>query len=350
MFYSYIMSLKSELFCRFLKKNHYLQEIINWDEKQEVIVYLQNDKKVVITYPLMYGLLDRTCYFNYEDKSLISKNTLLFASAMKCLPPGASEYKYIITKPLLIDNPESRIANQYIRCITDKLRTHFPLFVANDYKLFYTAQSIFINAHYDPVNRLMIQLKGTKRISLLPSKYIFRFCLYPTTHVAERNIMIDDIRLVDGVRENILEFTLNEGDTLLIPKYWIHQIETDSESLSLTLSEKSVLLNESSLQTIAKKLEVLDLLDDSDDKNIFILQLRDMIDIYITKCLGIDTLKDFHIKWLREYYPDNLSTDNHILQLYNSILTSYPILQKLYYPDVNRFFIEHTSNYKNLFE
>lgn len=341
------MLLKTNLFDQFIKNNSFLQHIDYWDEEQQVIFYLQNNNRVVITYPLMYGNIDRSSYFNYKDTSLLSKKILIFKSAMDYLRSNTdNEFKYIITEPILINNLILNKVNRYVLQIFDKLKTHFPTFIENDYKLFYTAQNIFINAHYDPTDRLMIQLKGRKKILLLPSQYIFEFNLYPTTHIAERNLLINDIRSNNKISKYIQEFILNEGDILLIPKFWIHQIETESESLSLTISEKSIPLNES--LKIINNLEFIDLNNKPESVYIYILQLWDFIDREIIKLLGIDTLKDYHTKWLNNYYPNNLSKDEYALELYDYILNGFPIVKKLYHSGINKFFIEHSQNYNHL--
>ena len=71
---------------------------------------------------------------------------------------------------------------------------------------------------------------------LLPPKHINSFKEYPLLHIANRNFQIRSIKDNNKVKDDIQEYLLNEGDGLFIPKYWIHQIETDSESMSLVIT------------------------------------------------------------------------------------------------------------------
>jgi hypothetical protein len=91
-------------------------------------------------------------------------------------------------------------------------------------------------AHYDPANVLIVQMLGTKRLRLFaPWDSEFLYDLPDHRSAA-------DVRDPDPVRHPLVRLaversvTLEPGSALFVPAGWWHQVESETPSLSFTLS------------------------------------------------------------------------------------------------------------------
>ena len=339
------MSLKVGLLRDLISHNPDVQTLGYWNEGQEATSYLQSDRRVRITYPTLPldAAIDRRDIFDYEDPLLLKRDTLSFTSAIQDLGRQVDEgFKYIIAAPMHVHDAAHGAYREKIHCAIHDIEASYPRFKAGDYKIFYTAQEISINPHYDPGDRILLQLKGTKKVRMLPSRYLLDVDSYPVSHVADRNLIATDIADNCKTRPFIQEFVLNEGDALLMPAYWTHHIETESESLTLTLTDYSALAD------ICRGMGVQAAVANEELRPVCIQHTRSLVDVWILQSFGAHRLKDFHSKWLNGFYPDGFLKDAPGSQLYHSLLSTFNMIRHLYSADVNKFFMEHSNTYRAL--
>lgn len=100
---------------------------------------------------------------------------------------------------------------------------------------------VVAQTHYDPQHNFLSQLQGSKRVILFaPSEQCYP---YPHIHRSYRQSQLHLERGTEGVNRSVfptlpkgLEVTLHRGDTLYIPPYWNHRVESLSTSLSLSVT------------------------------------------------------------------------------------------------------------------
>mmetsp|Transcript_15776 Transcript_15776/g.26016 ORF Transcript_15776/g.26016 Transcript_15776/m.26016 type:complete len:534 (-) Transcript_15776:251-1852(-) len=99
--------------------------------------------------------------------------------------------------------------------------------------------------HYDVAHNMYTQISGRKRFRLFPPHDYSNVYLYPRVHPSTRMSQVD----MDSVRTEIfprflnttpIEFTLEKGDVLYIPPYWLHQTEVaGAHSISVSVCSES---------------------------------------------------------------------------------------------------------------
>ena len=197
----------------------------------------------------------------------------------------------------------------------------------DNYKIFYSLQKSIINPHYDLVDRFMIQIKGQKKIYLLPPDCIKYFKEYPLLHPANRNFQIKSIFDNTNIHNQVQEFILNEGDGLYIPKYWIHQIETNDLSMSLVITYNVV--NNENLY----------------DKDIKLSNITKNIDYYLYNIDGMNTVFKWNKSWFYNHKPPS-----DMLNIYDEFINMIPqndIPDKI---EIDNIFYNHSLSYEIFFE
>lgn len=94
--------------------------------------------------------------------------------------------------------------------------------------------------HFDPYNVLFAQARGSKRFYLLPPSAMPRLYLYNDFFSPLDLEHRDEISypLSAGLRP--IEVEVNEGDALLLPVGWFHQVTSLSYSVSISLTQLDV--------------------------------------------------------------------------------------------------------------
>lgn len=213
--------------------------------------------------------------------------------------------------------------------------------------MYYTNMKMTLNSHYDLSDGILVQIKGSKKISLLEPKYLLDFYQYPCIHPCLRNIKIKNLNNNESIKKHIKTYILEEGDSLYIPKYWIHFIENinNSESISLTLTN-----DDSIFEFDINKLDEYD----DNDTTIALIYLVNTIDILLyNKLRSLNILLDWH-RFNLDYNPEVLFTDklsesdfdDHIKQIYSKLYflvkNNYEKLVKKKYETIDLFLKEHS--------
>ena len=200
---------------------------------------------------------------------------------------------------------------------------------------------------------------------LLPPKHINSFKEYPLLHIADRNFQIRSIKDNNKVKNDIQEYLLNEGDGLFIPKYWIHQIETDSESMSLVIT---YLESENSVENcpwapqIQKDFDIEESLAGVDrgiqinknttNEGTYYYEIGKEIDYYLYMIDGMNTVFKWNKNWFyyNKYPDDMLIHYNNLLALVKYIFVEY--LQQNNNSvlglnlDIDNIFYQHSLSYE----
>ena len=233
--------------------------------------------------------------------------------------------KYILFKIQLPDT----IVNS-LQHINEMLFSKFP----NEMKvldrgIYFSLENTIVNSHYDRVDRFLLQIKGTKKILLLPPKHIHSFREYPLLHIANRNFQIRSIKDNNSAKDDIQEYLLNEGDGLFIPKYWIHQIETDSESISL-------------VTTYVES-------DNSTLESTHFYEIGKEIDYYLYNIDGMNSIFKWNKHWFyHNKYPDDMLIHyNNLSSLIKHIFVEY-LNETLFDLDlyIENIFYKHSLSYE----
>ena len=207
----------------------FFNNIINSNLKQDAVAYIQESDYITIIYE--YNKVTKQQHMdNYPIKLLTTKMYDKLSNILNEKKININ-LKYILFR---IENKDSINQFKYLNNIIKN--AYNKNIEVDNYQVYYSLNKTTINPHYDRVDRYMIQVKGDKKVLLLEPKFIKDFNEYPLLHPANRNFQIKSVYDNDKIREHIKEFYLKEGDCLFIPKYWIHEISTNSESMSLVLT------------------------------------------------------------------------------------------------------------------
>ena len=198
----------------------------------------------------------------------------------------------------------------------------------DNYSVYYSLQKTIINPHYDRVDRYMVQVKGKKKILLLEPTFIKNFDEYPLLHPANRNLQIKSICDDNKIINNIKEFNLTEGDCLFIPKYWIHEISTEDESMSLVFT-----------------------LNNKDIEKIFYYEIGKEIDFSLFQLGGMELVFEWNKLWLC-YNSSDFTLSEKNKNIYNTI-TDYLIYKfpnNIDHTNIKEVFHKHSKSYRIFFD
>jgi len=212
--------------------------VINWNSSDTSTLFIQKTDYVTIFYDKKPNT-----EFSYIDKYPIHIDVeriddSLANNIIKGKETHNNSFKYIAS------NISENNINIDLNSLKSKIYANFPILErskSQTYRIFRSMQNIFVNPHYDLVDRVLIQLEGTKKVCLLSPEYIKHFDEFPLLHPADRNLQTKSIFDNDVVKPHIKEYMLIEGDSIYIPQYWIHEISTPSESSSLVLSFNDII-------------------------------------------------------------------------------------------------------------
>lgn len=106
--------------------------------------------------------------------------------------------------------------------------------------------------HHDPFDNFFIQIYGRKRFILFPPVEHHNLYVYPKTHPRNRQSQVNLDASIDGdvARDTLhthpairhfpdllkakgIEVILNPGDTMYLPPFWFHQVESLDDSISI---------------------------------------------------------------------------------------------------------------------
>jgi len=102
--------------------------------------------------------------------------------------------------------------------------------------------------HYDPFENVFLQLVGSKRFVLLPPKHHNNVYLFPKIHAGHRRAQVN-LNALDTLSfpkskqlyNQALEIVVHAGDMLVLPSYWLHQVETlSNHSVSINVFTPSI--------------------------------------------------------------------------------------------------------------
>eukprot|EP00602_Paraphysomonas_sp_CaronLab_P010672 CAMPEP_0185037506 /NCGR_PEP_ID=MMETSP1103-20130426/32017_1 /TAXON_ID=36769 /ORGANISM="Paraphysomonas bandaiensis, Strain Caron Lab Isolate" /LENGTH=397 /DNA_ID=CAMNT_0027575507 /DNA_START=251 /DNA_END=1441 /DNA_ORIENTATION=- len=108
---------------------------------------------------------------------------------------------------------------------------------------------VVAQTHYDPQHNFLSQLQGSKRVLLFPPSEPNMY-LYPHIHRSHRQsqLHLEKRENKSAVNSEIfevvpkaMEVVLNRGDTLYIPPYWHHRVESLTMSLSISVTSPAAL-------------------------------------------------------------------------------------------------------------
>lgn len=180
---------------------------------------------------------------NYERKLLSMKE--LFDRILSSADDGSGFYFNdqieSVSKPLLHD-----LAPLAPLLINDP--PTFPLenydHVAKMVKLWIGGPTgLVANLHYDATHNIFHQVSGSKRFTLLsPDKWKY-LSVYSRLHPSHRQSQIIGNRSA-LVALKPFEIVLKPGDTLYLPPFWFHQVETLEPSVSVNVWSNSKTLND----------------------------------------------------------------------------------------------------------
>lgn len=100
--------------------------------------------------------------------------------------------------------------------------------------------------HYDPFDNTFVQIYGTKRFLLFPPRFATSAYLYPRLHFRHRQSQVNlndpdrirfpDLFLLNTQPRFVQQITVNPGDVVRIPAFWLHQVEALSKTDSISVA------------------------------------------------------------------------------------------------------------------
>jgi hypoxia-inducible factor 1-alpha inhibitor (HIF hydroxylase) len=104
--------------------------------------------------------------------------------------------------------------------------------------LFVGAPSVTTELHFDEQQNVYAQIRGRKRVQLLPPESFAELAVYPLTHPCDRQCQVrlarpDLARFPGLARVGPLETVLEPGDLLLLPAFWFHWLTSLEETVSV---------------------------------------------------------------------------------------------------------------------
>jgi len=148
--------------------------------------------------------------------------------------PLPSQFAYF-TAPLV------NFSNQVLQDLN--LKNHVSIWISS--------RDCVTRAHYDTLENHFVQVDGKKRFKIWDPTQHFNLQVFPDSHPRARKSQIDLCAPVDdaqfllyqGLEAPILDAVLKPGDSITIPSFYFHQVET--------LDEPSVSINTFSSSTTA---------------------------------------------------------------------------------------------------
>jgi ribosomal protein L16 Arg81 hydroxylase len=102
--------------------------------------------------------------------------------------------------------------------------------------LWFGPKGTFTPLHHDAKNILMCQIHGRKRVSLIPALEI-HLVYNSLVSYSEVDFRAPDMkRFPEFSKASVIEVILNPGDTLFLPVYWWHYVESLDTSITITFS------------------------------------------------------------------------------------------------------------------
>ena len=99
-------------------------------------------------------------------------------------------------------------------------------------------------SHYDDTHNTHTVLYGAKRFQVLPPQSVKMLSLFPTGHPSDRQSQVRNLSNVGdafpkarGVKRQ--EAVLRPGQTLYVPPFWVHNVESLSTSIALSIWTES---------------------------------------------------------------------------------------------------------------
>lgn len=292
--------------------------IFDENKEEESVSYFQESRFITIIYE----------YNKSINKSYLS-NYPLILNTKKKYEKLDNILKFVnddnLLKYICFKIKNKKTINYFNKLKEDINNVYNNLKLVEDYNIFYNIKGVKINPHYDRVDRVLVQLKGMKKILLLEPRFIKNFKEYPLLHPANRNFQNKSIRDDNSVKEYIKEYDLNEGDALYIPKFWIHEIESENESISLVLTYKDL----------------------NDGKINFKYEFDKEIDYNLYQIGGMDCIFNWNKSWILNKQPPN--------NLYFFYVKLREFLRKNYSNelsdiDIDNMLIKHSDSYRIFFE
>jgi 50S ribosomal protein L16 3-hydroxylase len=103
-----------------------------------------------------------------------------------------------------------------------------------------------IGAHFDHSDNIVLQQSGTKEWSVSSPEHI------PRADIARRMMNVSGVGGRELPAEGVLRFTLQPGDLLYLPLFWVHSGVSLAESLSISVVCPSVSLHRAVLPLLAE--------------------------------------------------------------------------------------------------
>ena len=103
-----------------------------------------------------------------------------------------------------------------------------------------------IGAHFDHSDNIVLQQSGTKEWSVASPQHI------PRADIARRMMNVPGVGGRELPADGVLRFTLEPGDLLYLPLFWLHSGTSRAESLSISVVCPSVPLHRAVLPLLAE--------------------------------------------------------------------------------------------------
>ena len=99
---------------------------------------------------------------------------------------------------------------------------------ASQHNVWMAGDGVVAAMHYDVAHNFVLQVQGQKRFELLPPA-AHRGRLYPSSHPYRRHAL-------PGVARDALRVTLNPGEVLYLPPFWLHRVSSLGPQGTLSLN------------------------------------------------------------------------------------------------------------------
>jgi hypothetical protein len=189
-----------------------------------------------------------------------------------------------------------------------------------DTNLWLGARHVHAVAHYDATHNSYVQILGSKEFILAPpdsAKYLYFYPLiHPKHHRQSKIINLEDVNytIFPKFRKDLLyKVTLEPGDVLSMPAYWIHQVKSLTSSIALNIWSTPSLTNiihDSILDGISKSFDLIKMHVPYDDKIWKLAMFLELSKMLLLKLYENDTTKAYlFVKdvVLAKYYPNDMN-------------------------------------------
>lgn len=163
-----------------------------------------------------------------------------FADASKC---AHVKGRYAMVTPKILVKQGHPLV-EFIRSVVPDLHAW------DDFTMFSGCRGTSTAIHFDRGENHFVQLRGRKTFYLFPPDLLASFYLAPTGHVHCRQSMVvpRNLHLPVSIRKfpriargqgMVWTFTLDAGESLKIPPYWLHYVQSDSDdSLGMAIRDE----------------------------------------------------------------------------------------------------------------